>query len=93
VNEELQNLCEILLVSLESEFDVTGQAAADLEIEMSLNRILKPTATPGGNLSFVKDIRRVLHLHGGPSPNLQRGHPVDILVQVLHGMLSERMKK
>jgi hypothetical protein len=28
---------------------------------------------------------RVLHLHGGPSPNLQRGHPVDILVHILHG--------
>jgi hypothetical protein len=27
----------------------------------------------------------VLHLLGGPSSNLQRGHPVDILVQILHG--------
>jgi hypothetical protein len=84
LKEELQNLYEILLVSIESEFDMTGQAVADLQIERSLNRILKPTTIPGGNLTFFKDTRRVLHLHGGP-PNLQRCHPVDILVQVLHG--------
>jgi hypothetical protein len=40
---------------------------------------------PGGNLTVFKDTRRVLHLHGAPSRSLQRGHPVDILVQVLHG--------
>jgi hypothetical protein len=85
VNEELQNLYDILLVSVESEFEVVGEAVADLQIELSLNRILRPTTTPGGNLTFFKDTRRVLHLHGGPSPNLQRGHPVDILVQILHG--------
>jgi hypothetical protein len=76
VNEELQNLYKIPLVSVESEVDVTGQAVADLQIELSLNRILKPTTTPGGNLAFFKDTRRLLHLHGGPSPNVQRGHAV-----------------
>jgi hypothetical protein len=85
VNEQLQNLYEIVLASVESEFDVTGQVAADLQIEQSLNRILKPITTSGGNLTFFKDTRRMLHLYGGPSPNLRRGHPVDILVQVLHG--------
>jgi hypothetical protein len=85
VNEELQNLYEILLLSVESEFEIAGQAVADLQAELSLKRILHPTTTPGGLLTFFKDARRVLYLHGGPSPNLQRGHPVDILVQVLHG--------
>jgi hypothetical protein len=33
VNDELQNLYDILLVSVESEFDVTGQAVADFQIE------------------------------------------------------------
>jgi hypothetical protein len=80
VNEELQNLYDILLVSVEPEFDVAGEAVADLQIELSLNRILRPTTTPGGKLTFFKDTRRVLHLRGGPSPNLQRGNPVDILV-------------
>jgi hypothetical protein len=27
----------------------------------------------------------MLYLHVEPSPSLQRGHPVDILVQILHG--------
>jgi hypothetical protein len=85
VNEELQNLYGILLVSVEPEFDVAGEAVADLQIELSLNRILRPTTTPGGKLTFLKDTRRVLHLRGGPSPNLQRGHPVDILVQIVYG--------
>jgi hypothetical protein len=84
VNEELQNLYDILLVSVESEF-VAGEVVADLQIELSLNRILRPTTTPGGNLTFFKDTRRVLHLHGEPSPNWQRGHPVDIVVQIVHG--------
>jgi hypothetical protein len=52
---------------------------------MSLNRILKPKTTPSSILTFSKDTRRELHLHGGPSPNLQHGHPVDILLQILHG--------
>jgi hypothetical protein len=85
VNEELQNLYDILLVSLESEFDVAGENVTDLQIELSLHRILRPTATSGDNLKFFKDTRRVLHLHGGPSPNLQRGRPVDIQVQIVHG--------
>jgi hypothetical protein len=85
VNEELQNLYEILLVSVATESDVTGHVVADLQIELSLNRILRPTTTPGGNLTVFKDTRRVLHLHGGPPPNVQRGYPIDILVQVLHG--------
>jgi hypothetical protein len=85
VNEELQNLYEILLLSVESEFEIAGQDVADLQAELSLNRILHPTTTIGGLLTFFKDARRVLYLHGGPSLNLQRGHPVDILVQVLHG--------
>jgi hypothetical protein len=57
VNEKPQNIYEVLLVSVESEFDVTEQAIADLQIELSLNRILKPTTTPGGNLTFFKDTR------------------------------------
>jgi hypothetical protein len=85
VNEELQNLYEILLLSVESEFEIAGQAEADLQAELSLNRILHPTTTPSGLLTFFKDARRVLYLHGGPTPNLHRGYPVDILVQVLHG--------
>jgi hypothetical protein len=85
VNEELQNLYEIVLVAAESEFDITGLVVADLQIKLSLNRILKPITTSGGNLTFFKDTRRVLHLQGGPSPNLQRGYPVDILAQILHG--------
>jgi hypothetical protein len=40
VNEELQNLFEILLVSVESEFEIAGQAVADLQFDLSLNRIL-----------------------------------------------------
>jgi hypothetical protein len=36
-------------------------------------------------MTFFKDTRRVFRLHGGPPPSLQRGHPVNILVQVLHG--------
>jgi hypothetical protein len=85
VNQELQNLHCILLVSVESEYYVAGEAVEDLQIELSQNRILKPTTIPGGNQTFFKDTRRVLYLRGGPSPNSQRGHPVDILVQVLHG--------
>jgi hypothetical protein len=93
VNEELLNLYDILLVSVESEFDVAGEAVADRQIELSLNRILRPTTTPGSNMTFFKDTRRVLHLHGGPSPNLQRGHPVDILLQILRGMLSQQLSQ
>jgi hypothetical protein len=85
VNEELQNLYEILLLSEESEFEIAGQTVADLQAELFLNRILHPTTIPGGVLTFFKDGRRVLYLHRGPSPKLQRGHPADILVQVLHG--------
>jgi hypothetical protein len=45
VNGELQNLYDILLVSVESEFDIAGEGVADLQIELSLTRILRPTAT------------------------------------------------
>jgi hypothetical protein len=84
VNEELQNLYDILLVSEESEFDVAGEAVADLQIELSLNRILKPITTPGGNMTFFKDTRRVLYLHGGPSPNSQstRKYQSQVLVKL-----------
>jgi hypothetical protein len=54
VNEELQNLYDILLFSVESEFDVARKAVSD-QIELSLNRFLRPTTTPGGNLTFFKD--------------------------------------
>jgi hypothetical protein len=66
VNETLPKLYEMLLVCVESEFETAGQAVADLEVELSLNRILKPTTTPCGNLTFFTDNRRVLDLHGGP---------------------------
>jgi hypothetical protein len=68
VNEELQNLHEILLVSVESELEIAEQAVADLQVKLSLNRILKPTTTPGSNLTLFKDTRRVLYLVGGISP-------------------------
>jgi hypothetical protein len=40
VNEELQNVYEILLVSVESESEIAGQAVANLPFDLSLNRIL-----------------------------------------------------
>jgi hypothetical protein len=46
VNEELQNLYEILLLSVESEFEIAGQAVGDLQAELSLNRILHPRFPP-----------------------------------------------
>jgi hypothetical protein len=60
VNEKLQDLYEMLLVSVESEFEIAGQDVADLQVELPLHRIPKPTKTPGGNLTFLKDTRRVL---------------------------------
>jgi hypothetical protein len=92
VNEDLHASYEMLLFSVESEFEIAGQAVADLQVELSLNRILK-TTTPGVNLTFFKDTRRVLYLHGGPSPSLQRGRPVDILVQILHGNVDSKVEE
>jgi hypothetical protein len=54
VNEELKNLYELLVVSVEYEFKIAGQVVVNLQVELSLDRILKLTSTPGGNLIFSR---------------------------------------
>jgi hypothetical protein len=75
----------MLLVSVESEFEIAGQVLADFLVELSLNEIQELATTLGGSLTSFEDTHRGPYLNIGPSPGLHRGHPVDVLVQVLHG--------